>query len=582
MKNQKLENLLNLALDTPPQERARSSELETGYLLEEQAWELIVRYSGSLDAVRAMGIRAVELRGGYAVMTVPEPLIEAVSALPQIEYVEMPKRLFFSAGRARASSCVNVLQEEPYFLSGKGVLVAVLDSGIDYYHEAFRTPEGDTRIAALWDQTLDRVFSRDEINEAVHSGSRETARSLVPSADGSGHGTAVAGIAAGSGRGGAGSAERGLAYESELLVVKLGHAGPRSFPRTTELMRGVDFAVSRAVERSRPLAVNISFGNTYGSHDGSSLLETFLDDIGSYGKTVIVTGSGNEGASGGHASGQAEPLQPGQPAGSRRSREIREELSVAPYESSFSVQLWKSYTDTFRVSLQTPSGELLGPIREELGPVRFSRGDTDILVYYGKPGPYSQAQEIYFDFVPEAGGYVETGIWTFVMQPERIVEGRYDLWLPSAGILNTATRFLRPSPDTTLTIPSTASGVITVGAYDSTYNSYADFSGRGFTRRTNQVKPDLAAPGVGLTAPAAGGGYRTVTGTSFAAPVVAGSAALMMQWGIADGNDPFLYGEKVKAYLHRGAKPLPGIREYPNPLVGYGALCLRDSLPLQA
>ncbi len=291
----------------------------------------------------------------------------------------------------------------------------------------------------------------------------------------------------------------------------------------------------------------------------------FLDDIGNYGRTTIVVGSGNEGAAAGHMSGKGA---------------VQAELSVAPYEAGVSVQLWKAYSDQFTVSLQTPSGEVLGPLSEQLGPVRFRYRETQVLVYYGKPGPFSVAQEIYFDFVPDEGSYVESGIWTFRLQPQRVVQGQADFWLPSAAVLNSSTRFLEPTPDITLTVPSTAAKVITVGAYNSATNSYADFSGRGFTRMTNQVKPDLCAPGVGLMAPGNGGGYRSVTGTSFAAPVVAGSAALLMQWGIVEGNDPFLYGEKVKAYLRRGAKPLPGFTEYPNPLVGYGSLCVENSLPI--
>ncbi len=572
MPNQKLENLLNLSLEVSPEERARSQALEMGYCPEEKTWELIVKYSGSLDAVREMGVQVEEMRNEYAILIVPEDRIEEVSALPQIEYVEKPKRLFFAVNRARAASCINILQEPPRNLTGRGILVAVLDSGIDYFHEDFRNRDGTTRIAALWDQTLDRVFTREEINEALETGSRSGARELLPSVDGSGHGTSVAGIAAGNGRESDG-AYRGVAYESDLLVVKLGNAREEGFPRTTELMRAVDFAVGRAVDMVMPLAVNISFGNTYGSHDGTGLLETFLDDIGNYGRTTIVVGSGNEGAAAGHLSGDF-------PDRASTAAEAVAELSVAPYESGVSVQLWKAYTDQFTVSLQTPSGEQLGPLSEQLGPVRFRYRKTQVLVYYGKPGPFSATQEIYFDFVPDEGSYVESGIWTFRLQPQRIIQGRYDFWLPSSAVLNFSTRFLRSTPDTTLTIPSSAAKVITVGAYNSVTNSYADFSGRGFTRLTDQVKPDLCAPGVGLMAPGNGGGYRSVTGTSFAAPVVTGSAALLMQWGITDGNDPFLYGEKVKAYLRRGAKELPGFTEYPNPLVGYGVLCVENSLPM--
>ena len=561
--DQKLENLLNLALDTNAEERSRSSELETGFNPEENTWELIVKYSGNLDEVRSLGAIVEEMRNEYAILTVKESQIPLISALPQIEYIEKPKRLFFAINQAKAASCVNILQEAPPNLSGRGVLIAVLDSGIDYFHEAFRKEDGSTRILELWDQIQNRIYTSEEINKALESGNRAAARQIVPSVDVSGHGTAVAGIAAG-----LDSGYRGIAYESDLLVVKLGTARPCGFPRTTELMRAVNYAVSFAADRFWPLVINISFGNTYGSHDGTSLLETFLDDIGNYGRTTIVVGSGNEGAASGHTSGILQ----------LRTTETVE-FTVSSYESSFSIQLWKSYSDQFEISLQAPSGEQFGPFSENLGPARFRYRRTQILLYYGKPGPFSTEQEIYFDFIPDEGTYVEEGIWTFFLRPVSLVSRRYDFWLPSAGGLNTATRFLRPTPDTTLTIPSTASKVITVGAYNSYYNSYADFSGRGFTRLTNQVKPDLAAPGVGIMAPAVNGGYQSVTGTSFATPVVAGSAALLMQWGIVNGNDLFLYGEKVKAYLRRGAGKLPGITEYPNPMVGYGRLCVEQSLP---
>jgi len=567
MQDQKLENLLNLALSASPEEREKSGNLNVGYNPGEQTWDVIVKHSGDISGLTQVGIRVEQMVNEYAILNVPESFIDQLSDLPQIEYVEKPKRLFFAINQAKAASCVNLVQQGTNNLSGKGVLVAVIDSGIDYYHDDFRNADGTTRILKLWDQTLNRVFTKEEIDAALATGSRTEANKLVPSVDISGHGTAVASIAAGNGRENRGQ-YRGVAYESPLLVVKLGVPQAGGFPRTTELMRAVNFAVKEAVDLQMPIAINLSFGNTYGSHDGTSLLETFLDDISNYGKSVIVVGTGNEGVGGGHISGTLTMASP---------QEI--ELSVGGFQQSFSVQLWKSYADLFDISIITPSGEVIGPISSRLGPQTITYGNTRILLYYGKPGPYSVAQEIYLDFLP-VEDYIDSGIWKFRLTPREIVEGNYDLWLPSSGVLNQSTRFLRATPETTLTIPSTASKVISVGAYDDTYQSYADFSGRGYTRRTNQVKPDLAAPGVGIIAARAGGGYDPVTGTSFATPFVTGSAALLMEWGIVDGRDPFLFGEKIKAYLIKGTRKLPGITRYPNPELGYGVLCVSASLPV--
>ncbi len=565
MENQKLETLLNLALETTNEEREKSDDLNAGYNEQEKTWELIVRYSGSLAEVEDMGIEPEILLGGYAILKVPQHLIDPISRLAQIEYIEKPKRLFFALYQARAASCLLPVQDAGLGLDGEGVLVAVLDSGIDYFHPDFRKSDGRTRILYLWDQTLGQVFDQDAINAALEALDRQSALAVVPSVDASGHGTAVAGIAAGNGRE-SGGRYRGVAYASSLLIVKLGPSDRDGFPGTTQLMRAVDFAVRKAQELSMPLAVNISFGNTYGSHDGTSLLETFLNAAAMEGRNVIVAGTGNEGAAGGHVSGK---LQIGE------TKEIL--LSVAPYETGFGLQLWKSYGDRFQVSLESPSGIRLGPFRPEPGARRFWYENTKILVYYGEPSPYSLAQEIYMDFIPEEN-YVNGGIWRIFLEPERLASGQYDLWLPSYGILNTSTRFLQSTPEVTLTIPSTADRVISVAAYDAFYESYADFSGRGNVYGGRFAKPDLAAPGVDISTTASGGGYESVTGTSFAAPFVTGTSALLMQWGIKLGNDPYLYGEKVKASLIRGARHLSGFAEWPNSQLGYGALCAADSI----
>ena len=327
-----------------------------------------------------------------------------------------------------------------------------------------------------------------------------------------------------------------------------------------------------------PVAVNLSFGNSYGAHDGSSLLERFLDNAAEIGRTVICVGSGNDGASGGHLAGGF---------GERRTAEV--ELAVAEYERSLSIQLWKNYSDIYRIRLRSPGGqESALPQTIEGGKYTLRLEQTEILVYFGEPTPYASAQEIYLELIPGGRPYINSGVWKISLEAVRAVTGRYYFYLPSAAVRSTGTGFFRPTPKLTQTIPSTASKVITVGAYDSTFDAYADFSGRGLEIPDRTVgvvtggiiKPDLVAPGVAVTAPDVYGGFLPVTGTSFATPIVTGSAALLMEWGIVRGNDPFLYGEKVKAYLRRGAQPLRGIEQYPNAKVGFGKLCVSESLPI--
>lgn len=615
MNNQKLENLLNLALETPEPVREKSLNLNVGYETESNTWELIVKYNGNLSGLLQYGIEVEELLAGYAVLTVPEGFVDVVGQLPEIEYVEKPKRLFFAVENGKAASCILPVTVREPFLSGRGVIVSVIDSGIDAANAHFRNADGTTRILYLWDQTipadeasgrnppegflLGTEFDREQINAALAAANTEEQFALLPSRDISGHGTAVAGIAAGSH---VGSFE-GVAPESDLIIVKLGMPREVSFPRTTELMRAVTYAVRKAQQMGMPISVNLSFGNTYGAHDGSSLLERFLDNAAEVGRTVISVGSGNEGNAAGHvqADREAPPAEAREVSDVRSGQEtavrtgvpvktgeiVNVELAVAAYETAFNVQLWKNYTDRYRITLRSPGGEEQLLPADRTGKVSLRMERTDILIYIGQPTPYAVNQEIYFDFIP-VDRYVTQGVWSFIIEAVESVTGQYYLYLPSAGVRNESTRFFAPSPQVTLTIPSTAQKVITVGAYNSIYESYADFSGRGYVypERTlglvaaGAVKPDLTAPGVDIAAPDTLGGYASFSGTSFATPFVAGAAALLMEWGIVQGNDPFLYGEKVKAYLRRGARPLRGEAEYPNDRVGFGALCVSESLPM--
>ena len=360
-------------------------------------------------------------------------------------------------------------------------------------------------------------------------------------------------------------------------------------------MEGLDFLVKKSMELGRPMAVNVSFGNSYGSHDGTGLLERFMDSLALMGRTVFVVGMGNEGDTGGHTSGRLTAGSGGPEgsgnqgiSGSRRQdgsqvqagpwgpldgSEARIQLSVAPYEAGFGLQLWKSYEDAFEITLSNPGKTVTERISSRLGPYEIHMGGARVLLYYGEPGPFSLAQEIYFDFLPpgngEAGRYVESGIWEITLKAAETVDGRYDLWLPSGGVLNRSTRFLRPAPETTLTIPSTAMRPVSVGAYDDTSMTYAPFSGRG----DEAVRDPEAGSG------SAGSGDRRCPfrrrlcsrdGNFLCRAPCDGSGGAFNGVGDVRGNDPYLYGDKVKAYLRKGAKKLPGEQRYPNPRVGYG------------
>ena len=562
MADQKLENLLNISLQATKEEREKSEELGIGYDPEQNTWELVVRYTGSLDGLRIRypQIRIRELLNQYAVLIVPETLVDAVSQETVIEYVEKPKQLYFELQAGKAASCINAVQQgmnNPFGLFGKGTIVAVIDTGIRAESMEFRNADGSTRILNIWDQTTGTEYDRSQIDEALQNETKDTAG--IPGADVLGHGTQVAAIACGS---------SGVAAQADILVVKLGLAAKNGFPRTTQLMEALDYVVRKAIDYGKPLAVNISFGNNYGDHTGSSLLENFINDIADSWKCSICIGSGNEGLGAVHTGGTLT-----------EDMEETVELAVSSYETGLSIQIWKDYWDDIAVEIIAPSGRNLGRIQENSRVSRIRYKDMELLTYFGEPSPFRIRQEIYIDMIPQTV-YIQSGLWKLRLIPRSIRDGRYDMWLPAQGALNFGTGFTSPDSASTFTIPSAAAKAVTVGAYDAGTGSAAPFSGRGYIVEIGgslMVKPELAAPGVNVLVPSVSGMAR-VSGTSYATPFVTGSAALLMEWGIVRGNDAFLYGEKLKAYLIKGAEPLAGAA-VPDTQTGWGRLCLKNSLP---
>ena len=296
-------------------------------------------------------------------------------------------------------------------------------------------------------------------------------------------------------------------------------------------------------------------------------------------KCVICVGTGNDGLGRPHAGGRLED------------EPIELELNIEGREKSLELELWKNYPDEFMVALEAPSGEKTEFRYGEGEPVTAfgsaflysARGKTtrlgNALVegFWSAPTVYQNLSELRIS-ITAVGEQLGVGVWKIRLVPEKVVEGTYDMWILQ-GLESSNSGFVEPDSYRTLTIPSTAAGVISVGAYDFGNFQVAAFSGRGTARESGRMKPDLVAPGVDIMSCAPGGGYTARSGTSMATPFVTGGAALLLQWGIVEGNDPYLYGEKLREYLLAGAQRLPG-EEYPNPLSGWGRLCVNESIPV--
>lgn len=556
MNDSKLGTEFRLALDTDYETRLKSQELNVGYNAFQNSWELIIRYNGDLARVsEEIGFSYTMLYNGYAVIQINEADIDQLTEAMEIIYIDKPKQIYFDR-EVQVDGFVESCMEFPGGtygqLTGNGVYVAVLDSGIDFQHPDFIKEGGNTQIERFWDQEAEGVppYQYPYGNEYI----RGITEVPLQDNDRSGHGTAVASIVS------------SCVPDADLLIVKLRDSDTKGYTKTTSIMLAIDYVVQVAMESLRPLVINLSYGNSYGDHDGNSILEDYIDSISNMSKISMVVAMGNDGNTSRHQTifAQSESV-------------YQTNFQVAPYETGINLQVWHSYKDDLQITIITPNGLILGPFSSYQPISEYQLSDMKILVIFGYPSPINQNQEIYFSFIPN-DSYIQTGIYTIVITTQNIMNGRIDMWLPVAAGTSATVSFLQPAASTSLTIPASAESVISVGAYDHRTDTYATFSGRGYTTSGN-VKPELVAPGVMIPVAAAGGGYQYMSGTSFAAPFVSAGVAMLMEWGIVMGNDIYLYGEKIKAYLIKGARRLKGVYEWPNEKLGYGALCVSNSFP---
>lgn len=490
------------------------------------------------------------------------------ASIPKLYGLMQDGRNSFDTEPLASTGSIRV-QNPPLSLKGRGVLLGVIDTGIRYELEVFRDASSGSRIAAIWDQTIQTgeppegfaygtLYTRAQINAALQS---QTPLAVVPSTDTDGHGTQMASAAAGS-IVNDGLDFRGAAPEADIAVVKL--KGAKQYLRDyylvadgvpayqeNDIMEAVSFLQQMAIAFQRPVVIVLGLGTNLGSHNGTSPLASYLNVVSQRRSRAVVVCGGNEGARGHHCMGATPD-----------SVEIR----VGERMKGFCLELWGELPDAYAVTIRAPGGEVSAEIdfrggpeqqaaflfeqaRVTVGiiPVEANSGDALIFMRFDNPAQ---------------------GIWTIrIVSPNARdnVIGRYHMWLPIEQFLEKSVTFLEAQPEVTLTEPANAESVITISAYDSRENSWYPESGRGYTRN-GRIKPDLAAPGVRVPALP-----NEATGSCIAAALAAGCVAQFLEWAVADGNAPIIESRSIRSYLIRGADRVETIR-YPDRRWGYGTI----------
>lgn len=511
----------------------------------------------------------------YAVYHIPTAEF-TIDSTQKFGYAYIPKCYgLLNLSSLEASGALRLRNDPTLELRGQGVLVGFIDTGIDYLNPVFRYADNTSRITAIWDQSIesDRYpqdlffgteFSQEEINTALIA---ENPYSVVPSTDENGHGTMLAGIAAGGDFIAANFS--GIAPDSEIVVVKLKEAKQNikdffCIPsnvlcyQENDIMLGIRYLLNIAISLARPIAICIGVGSSQGAHEGESVLCHYLNDVCRIaGKSVVVAG-GNEGNTNHHYYGQINPSTDFDVVS----------LNVGEQEEGFTMELWGFAPNIVAAEVYSPEGSLVAKISGI-----FLQRSTQIVNYNGT--------SIYIDnqFSEERTGNQLimfrfrnplAGIWRLVISGKGDLVLRYHIWLPISNFLSANTYFINGNKDTTLSIPANAINTISISNYNHLNQSLYYFSGRGFTKNVG-LKPDVASPGVGITAPALEEGFYNATGSSAATAHATGAIALMLEWGIVRGNITNLNNILLRRILINGARRFPTI-SYPDQGWGFGTL----------
>ena len=514
-----------------------------------------------------------------------QPLEQALPiTLGRYSYPSIPKLYtLLDTSSMESSGILSAFSHPSLSLRGKGTMIGIIDTGIDYKNPIFMGNDGKTRIIEIWDQTIEgpgmdtgsaldnisygTVYTKEDIDKALGS---DNPLDIVPSIDENGHGTMLAGIAAGKEL--TSGAFTGAAPEASIAVVKLKPAkqylrdyyivsDTAEAYQENDIMMGIKYLLLLSRKYHLPLTILLSLGTNLGSHEGTSPLAQYLNTISDFPGIVVVTAAGNETGYGHHFFGTVGAEEEFEDV----------ELKVAQGEKGFTLEMWAQIPELFSVGFLSPTGELVGKVPNTSvteQKITFLLEDTVIYLNYQVAETGTGSQLIVMRFRNPT-----PGIWRLRVYNSIYLHGEYHLWLPVRGFISDDTFFLRPLPDTVVTEPGNASQPITVGAYNHRNGGIYIHSSRGYTR-LGRVKPELAAPGVDIQIPSASGlSSLSMTGTSAAAAHTAGAAANLLSLAFQEGTISYMNTTVVKTILIRGAERNP-VFSYPNREWGYGTLNL--------
>lgn len=471
-----------------------------------------------------------------------------------------------------AAGISQVSDSQIYGYRGRGCIICVIDTGIDYTSPVFIREDGSSRIIGIWDQSIENGpapkefqygawYDQDTIERALASDNPLT---VVPSEDTIGHGTFLASVAAG----GRIPEEdfRGAAPEADILVIKLktaksylkwiyGIEDDKVAYQENDIMTALSFAIQIARQRKQPISIFMGLGTSSGSHKGYNALSQMVSYCSMMEDVFVSVAAGNEGNARLHYQGQGNFTTV--------------EFNVGASEEILTMELWGQAPDIYSVGFETPDGSVIARIPPRFNgsdQINFAIGGTVLYVAYTLVDAQS-GDELVFIWMYKP----LPGLWKLNVFGEGEVMRGFHIWMPIRQYVSDDTYFLTPTPDITLTSPADSQEATAVTAYNHRTGSISLEASRGYTA-DGRVKPDLTAPGVDVL----GIGRRDIlerrTGSSVAAAHVAGAACLLQQWTLENPVLP-LTGVQIKQYLIRGARRDPQMI-WPSKIWGWGILDL--------